>query len=123
MPKQNSSRPASMDCPRRSSSIRPWSGKPWGSQGTTPSRSRIRQAVASGLCFTRLRREQVAVATRIEDPAFWQQITGLAAGVGAEPMLIVSRQAEGRALRQFVYQLREPPGGLTIERRQDMGNS
>ncbi|MGE3710703.1 MAG: hypothetical protein AB7G35_13605 [Hyphomicrobiaceae bacterium] len=75
--------------------------------------------------FTRQRREPASVTTRIEDPEFWQQIKGLADGVGAEPMLIVSRQAEGRALRQFVCQLREPPGGLTIERKihQDMGNS
>jgi hypothetical protein len=75
--------------------------------------------------FTQRHREQVSVAARIEDGTFWQQVTALAAGVGAEPMLIVSRQAEGRALRQFVYQLREPPGGLTIEQknRQDMGNA
>jgi hypothetical protein len=75
--------------------------------------------------FTRLHRELVTVAARIEGPAFWGRITTLAADVGAEPMLIVSRQAEGRALRQFVYQLREPPGGLTIERknRQDMGDA
>ncbi|MGE5510395.1 MAG: hypothetical protein ACM31O_03975 [Bacteroidota bacterium] len=75
--------------------------------------------------FTRRHREPASIAARIEDPAFWQQIKALADGVGAEPMLIVSRQAEGRALRQFVYQLREPPNGLTIERnnRQDMGNS
>lgn len=75
--------------------------------------------------FTRRHREPASIAARIEDPAFWQQIKALADGVGAEPMLVVSRQAEGRAFRQFVYQLREPPAGLTIERknRQDMGNS
>jgi hypothetical protein len=67
--------------------------------------------------FTRQRREQASVAARIEDPAFWQQVKALAQSVGAEPMLIVSRQAEGRALRRFVYQLREPPSGLTIEQK------
>lgn len=74
--------------------------------------------------FTRRPREQALVPFRIEDPAFWQQVKALAADVGAEPLLLVSRQAEGRALRQFVYQLREPPGQLTVERkrRQDMGN-
>lgn len=75
--------------------------------------------------FTPRHREPAAVAARIEDPAFWQQIKALADGVGAEPMLIVSRQAEGRVLRQFVYQLQEPPAGLIIERknRQEMGDS
>jgi len=75
--------------------------------------------------FASRHREQATVAARIEEPAFWQPVKGLADGVGAEPMLIVSRQAEGRALRRFVYQLQEAPAGLTIERkdRHDMGNS
>lgn len=74
--------------------------------------------------FNKRPRDQATVPHRIEDPAFWQQVKALAADVGAEPILLVSRQAEGRALRQFVYQLREPPGQLTIERkgRQDMGD-
>lgn len=75
--------------------------------------------------FTERPREPASVPARIEDPIFWKQIKDLADGVGAEPMLIVSRQAEGRALRQFVHQIQEPPSGLTIERksRQDTGNS
>jgi hypothetical protein len=40
-------------------------------------------------------------------------------------MLLVSRQAEGRALRKFVYKLSEAPQGLKIEQkpRQDTENS
>ena len=74
--------------------------------------------------FARRHREPASVAGQIEDLAFWQQIKGLADAVGAEPILVVSRQAEGRALRQFVSQLREPLTGLTIERKnRQEGNS
>ncbi|MGE0054000.1 MAG: hypothetical protein AB7S74_07310 [Hyphomicrobium sp.] len=75
--------------------------------------------------FTLQPREPVSVASRIEELEFWQQVKDLACGVGAEPALMVSRQAEGRALKQFVYEIREPPGGLTIERKnqKDLANS
>ncbi|MGE3246690.1 MAG: hypothetical protein AB7J19_10220, partial [Beijerinckiaceae bacterium] len=75
--------------------------------------------------FTRRPREQAAICHRVDHAQFWEKTKELAANVGAEPLLIVSRNAEGRTLRQFVHQLGEPPSGLTIERksRQDMGNS
>lgn len=75
--------------------------------------------------FSQLHRQSAAITFPIEHPTFWQQAKGLASDIGPEPMLLVSRQAEGRALRQFVYSLREPPTGLTIERksRQDIGQS
>ena len=67
--------------------------------------------------FTQRARETVAVPSRIEEPAFWERIKGLAADVGAEPLLIVSRRAEGRALRELIHQRREPPVPLRIERK------
>ena len=75
--------------------------------------------------FTRQAREAVTVSARIEQPVFWERLKVLAADVGAEPLLIVSRGAEGRALREFIRQRREPPGPLRIERRvrEDTGNS
>ena len=67
-------------------------------------------------------REQVSVAARIEDSAFWQHVSRLASGVGAEPMLLVSRRAEGRALSRFVYRVDAAPAGLAITRRPEMGD-
>jgi hypothetical protein len=74
--------------------------------------------------FTRRPREAITVPSRIEDPAFWERVKGLAADVGVEPLLIVSRRAEGRALKQFIYQRQKPPVPLKIERksRDETGN-
>jgi hypothetical protein len=75
--------------------------------------------------FTTLRREKVSVAGRIDDVEFWKRVTRLAADVGAMPMLVVSRHAEGRALSHLIYGMRTSPNNLTIERkdRREMGNS
>jgi hypothetical protein len=74
--------------------------------------------------FTRRVREAVTVPSRIEEPAFWERLKFLAVDVGAEPLLIVSRRAEGRVLRKLSHQRREPRVPLRIERkaRDEAGN-
>lgn len=67
-------------------------------------------------------RELVSVAAPIEDPAFWHEVLVFASGVGAEPMLLVSQLAEGRALRRFVHRVDAAPGGLMVTRRSEMGD-
>lgn len=62
-------------------------------------------------------RDQAAVSARAEDEAFWREIAPFIAQVGREPVLVVLRNAEGRALRRLLY---APPADrpkLTIEQR------
>ena len=75
--------------------------------------------------FTQRAREAIDLPLGIEDPRLWDRLKRAAADVGAEPLLIVSRQAEGPALREFIRQRQEPPAPLTIERkaRAEGGNS
>lgn len=59
----------------------------------------------------------VSVASRINEPAYWQEVAKLASDVGAEPVLVVSRAAEGRALRQFVHRPAAVKSPLKVERK------
>jgi hypothetical protein len=75
--------------------------------------------------FTQRVRETIDVPLGIEDSRLWDRIKRAAADVGAEPLLIVSRTAEGRLLREFINQRQQPPAPLTIERKRSAegGNS
>jgi hypothetical protein len=66
--------------------------------------------------FTRRPRELITVPSNIEELAFWERVKLLARDVGAEPLLIVSRLAEGRVLRKLIYR-RESPTVLKVERK------
>lgn len=67
--------------------------------------------------FTRRDRETLEVGARVEDEAFWLEIAKLTPRISNNPTLVVSRSAEGRAIRRLLY----PTGGdtskLKVERR------
>ncbi|MEW9806460.1 hypothetical protein [Mesorhizobium marinum] len=67
--------------------------------------SRIENAAGAHLwgLFCQKGKEGFAIDHKIEDEAFWNGIRSVAAKVGPEPILLVSRRAEGRSLRRFVY--------------------
>lgn len=67
--------------------------------------------------FNRQPRVNVAIQARIEDAQFWSEVKKLALDVGAEPRLLVSREAEARALRKLIYKPAGQTGGLTIEKK------
>jgi hypothetical protein len=62
-------------------------------------------------------REKVGIAARVEQEEFWREAKELAARVGPEPVLVVSREAEGRALRRFLYPVQGDKAALVIERK------
>lgn len=53
--------------------------------------------------FKKNDRTQIEIASAIEDALFWSKIADLVRQVGPDPILVVSRSAEGRALRKLVY--------------------
>ena len=67
--------------------------------------------------FTRRARQSSRIPARIEEQAFWDRVKLLARDVGAEPLLIVSRRAQGRALRTIVRGTGESRIPLTITRK------
>jgi hypothetical protein len=67
--------------------------------------------------FTRRARQSTPIPSRIEEQSFWERVKVLALDVGAEPLLIVSRRAQGRALRTLIRGIGEPQIPLTIERK------
>jgi hypothetical protein len=66
--------------------------------------------------FTQRPRTTVDVSGTAEHDTFWSGIAGLIPQVGPEPVLVVSRAAEGRALQRFLYSRPEERPDLTIER-------
>jgi hypothetical protein len=75
--------------------------------------------------FRQRSRVQTEVSASVDDEAFWKQIAGLIDQVGPDPILVISRAAEGRVLRSLVYQRPETSPDLRIERRprDDVGGS
>jgi hypothetical protein len=67
--------------------------------------------------FRKRPRKKVAIAASIEDEAFWQDLAALIKQVGPDPVLVVSRAVEGRALRRFLYAKPADRPNLSIERR------
>jgi hypothetical protein len=67
--------------------------------------------------FKRRSRIQKIVTAGVEDEAFWKEVTGLVEQIGPDPILVVSRRAEGRALRRFFYGDGGGLSDLKIERR------
>jgi hypothetical protein len=67
--------------------------------------------------FCRCPRRQVRVSARAEDEVFWREIAPLVAQVGPTPILVVSRNAEARALRRFLYAPIADRPKLTIKQR------
>ncbi|UFW82992.1 hypothetical protein BjapCC829_23695 [Bradyrhizobium barranii] len=67
--------------------------------------------------FTRRARQSARIASRIEEQDFWEQVKVFARDVGAEPLLIVSRRAQGRALRTLVRRIGEPKIPIAITRK------
>lgn len=65
--------------------------------------------------FCRRERQVVAVDHAVEDEAFWSEVRGLAAQVGPDPLLVVSRQAEGRALRHLIYRRPNERSNLKVQ--------
>lgn len=62
-------------------------------------------------------RTEANVSARPEDEAFWRDIELLIPQVGPEPVLVVSRNAEGRALRRFLYAPAAERPRLDIQKR------
>ncbi|MBC2664230.1 hypothetical protein H7F51_01720 [Novosphingobium flavum] len=67
--------------------------------------------------FCQRPRIEVTVAGGAEEEAFWRDIRPLVQQVGPQPVLVVSRNAEGRALRRFLYAPAADRPGLEIEQR------
>jgi hypothetical protein len=53
--------------------------------------------------FCQRTRIATTVSSRAEEEAFWREIAPLVGQVGADPVLVVSWAAEGRALQRFMY--------------------
>lgn len=71
--------------------------------------------------FCQRPRIEATVAVRAEEEAFWRDLRPLVQQVGPEPVLVVSRNSEGRALRRFLYAPAADRPGLTIEQRPRAG--
>jgi hypothetical protein len=67
--------------------------------------------------FCRRPRNKAKVSARAEDEAFWREVAPLIAQVAPDPVLVVSRNAEGRALRRFLYAPATDRPNLRIEQR------
>lgn len=68
--------------------------------------------------FTRRPRVQKGVSAKVEEAAYWKEVAGLIEEVGPEPVLVVSRTAEGRTLRRLSYAGAMDLPDIQIERRQ-----
>jgi hypothetical protein len=62
-------------------------------------------------------RMRVTIEAGVEDQAFWEEVRRLAPDVGAEPTLVISRQAEGRAVRELIRKPGGEPSSLNIQRK------
>jgi len=69
--------------------------------------------------FAQRPRTEVTVGAKAELEAFWGEIAEYVEQVGPEPVLVLSRNAEGRVLRRFGYGLTRDRPNLMIERRPD----
>lgn len=67
--------------------------------------------------FTRRPRARVDMGARAEEELFWRELAPLVPQVGPDPVLVVSRNAEGRALRRFLYSPAADRPNLRIEQR------
>jgi hypothetical protein len=67
--------------------------------------------------FCQRPRNEVNVGAPAEDGEFWREIAPLVAQVGPDPVLVVSRNAEGRALRRLLYAPATARPKLMIDRR------
>lgn len=67
--------------------------------------------------FCRRPRIERKVAARAEDEAFWRDLAPLIPQVGPDPVLIVSRNAEGQELRRLLYAPAADRPKLAIEQR------
>ncbi len=62
-------------------------------------------------------RQIVEVAAAVEEEAFWREVAKLAREVGPDPLLVVSRQAEGRSFRRFFHGGAENATSLQVGRK------
>jgi len=67
--------------------------------------------------FTKRPRTKVDIGARAEEELFWRELVPLVPQVGPDPVLVVSRNAEGRALRRFLYSPAADLPNLRIEQR------
>lgn len=58
--------------------------------------------------FSRRQREAVTLDCQLEQPDFWERVNKLKMDVGAEPILIVSRRAYNRAMKNLVRSSNAP---------------
>jgi hypothetical protein len=69
--------------------------------------------------FARRARHSRHIPARIDEQGFWNRVKLLAQDVGAEPLLIVSRRAQGRALRTIVRETERSTIRFTTARKTD----
>jgi hypothetical protein len=62
-------------------------------------------------------RERIAIPARVEDDDFWKQIEPLVVQVGTAPILVVSREAEGRAIRRLLYPTSDDKPAMKVDRK------
>lgn len=71
--------------------------------------------------FVRRSRENVTINARVEDPAFWHEVAKLTPRISEHPALVVSRTAEGRAIRRLLYPSDGAASTLRVEQKQREG--
>ncbi|MFC5423307.1 MAG: hypothetical protein DI537_39675 [Stutzerimonas stutzeri] len=81
------------------------------------SRTRESAGLRAWGAFTRRARIQRNVGAKVEQEEFWREIAPLVEQVGPAPVLVISQNAEARALRRLVYEVAERRPQLQIERR------
>ena len=75
--------------------------------------------------FTRRPRERIEINKRVDDEAFWLNIASLVEKIGLDPILVVSRNAEGRILRRLLYSKDKEKPDLRVQHhpREDSSGS
>lgn len=79
--------------------------------------SQMRAEQYAWRAFTRRPRTRVDIGARAEEELFWRELAPLVPQVGPDPVLVVSLNAEGRALRSFIYSPASDRPSLKIEQR------
>jgi hypothetical protein len=73
--------------------------------------------------FARRHRDVIDISAKVEEGAFWRSIAPLIDRIGSYPVLLVSRAAEGRALRRILYGSPTHRPNLRVEQRELAANA
>lgn len=85
--------------------------------------TRERASVHVWRAFCERPREVVAIASGVETEEYWQEVLKRAGQVGPQPLLVVSRRAEGRLIQNRLYRQAAIPNLRVEYERQDEPNA